>query len=269
MHFYRARQHPEAFLEVVTVRRRPATRRNEHVEHREAAVGLLTREQHGVGVADHREVDERLVVGTRDRELARRIISRQGRRGSDCRIVHLFLPAVDDGVGEDRDAGEGFDERAHQWAPMRHLRRQRNPIIGWVFHASARTRPAATSSAAVSPWTPNALESFPPFVRTIRASAVGVIAAATSTQPSVARPADAQATSGTTPEVMSRAPLISVRPRRLSAATPKSRVAWRGWRMKRMPRTMIATHAMSPTSRAARCMRVRLSGSCAALGRIT
>src|SRR4051794_32649636 len=173
MHFYRARQHPEAFLEVVTVRRRPATRRNEHVEHREAAGGLLTREQHGVGVADDREVDERLVVGPGDREVARR-------------------------------------------------------IIGPVVHASARTRPAATSSAAVSPWTPNAFESFPPFVRTIRASAVGVIAAATSTEPSVVRPADAQATSGTIPEVMSRTPLISVRPRRLSAAIPKSRVAWRG-----------------------------------------
>src|SRR4051812_8306527 len=130
---------------------------------------------------------------------------------------------------------------------MRHLRRQRSPIIGRVFHASARTRPAATSSAAVSPWTPNAFESFPPFVWTIRASAVGVIAAATSTQPSVVRPADAQATSSTTPEAMSRAPLISVRPRRLSAAIPKSRVAWRGCSMKRAPRTTIATDAMSPT----------------------
>ena len=88
MHLYRARQHPEAFLEVVTVRRRPATRRNEHVEHREAAVGLLTREQHGVGVADNREVDERLVVGTRDRELARRII---GARGDVVLTAGLFI----------------------------------------------------------------------------------------------------------------------------------------------------------------------------------
>ena len=32
----------------------------------------------------------------------------------------------------------------------------------------------------------------------------------------------------TTPEAMSRAPLISVRPRRSSAAIPKSRVAWPG-----------------------------------------
>ena len=61
------------------------------------------------------------------------------------------------------------------------LRRQRSPIIGWVFHAIARTSPLATSSAAVSPWIPKAFESFPPFVETIRASAVGVIAAATST----------------------------------------------------------------------------------------
>src|SRR4051794_31823023 len=99
MYLYRAGQHPEAFLEVVTVGRRPATRRNEHVEHREAAVGLLTREQDGVGIADNREVDERLVVGTRDRELARRIISGQGRRGSNCRVVHLFLP-----VGTSDDA---------------------------------------------------------------------------------------------------------------------------------------------------------------------
>src|SRR3954467_3813129 len=91
MYVYRARQHPEAFLEAVTVRRRPATGRNEHVEHREAAVCLLTREQHGGGVADNREVDERLVVGTCDRELACRIISGQGRRSS-YRVVHLSLP---------------------------------------------------------------------------------------------------------------------------------------------------------------------------------
>src|SRR4051794_563405 len=206
MHLYRARQHPEAFLEVVTVRRRPATRRNEHVEHREAAVGLLTREQHGVGVADDRQVDECLVVGTRDRELARWIIGVQGRRGSNCRGIHLFLP-----VG--KRTGPRRDERSERW----------------VFHASARTTPAAVSTVAVSPWTPNAFESLPPFVRTIRASAVGVIAAATSAQPSVVRPADARATSGTTPDVMmSRAPLISVRPRKLSAAIPKSKVAWRG-----------------------------------------
>src|SRR4051794_483378 len=88
MHLYRARQHPKAFLEVVTMRRRPATRRNKHVEHREAAGGLPTREQHGVSVADNREVDERIVVGTRDRELARWIIGCQGRRGSTCRVVH-------------------------------------------------------------------------------------------------------------------------------------------------------------------------------------
>src|SRR3954470_10639569 len=48
----RARQHPEALLERVTVRGRPATRRDEHVEQRVAAGGVLTREQHGVGVAD-------------------------------------------------------------------------------------------------------------------------------------------------------------------------------------------------------------------------
>src|SRR6201991_1916618 len=88
MHLYRAGQYAEAFLEVVSVRRRPATGRDDHVEHREAAGGLLTREQHGVGVADNREGEERLVVGTRDRELARWIIGCQGRRGSNCRIVH-------------------------------------------------------------------------------------------------------------------------------------------------------------------------------------
>jgi hypothetical protein len=52
--------------------------------------------------------------------------------------------AEDDGVREDREAGDDIDEREH----------------ARVFHASARTKPAATSSAAVSPWTPNALESF-------------------------------------------------------------------------------------------------------------
>src|SRR3954453_15768106 len=99
MHLYRAGQHPEAFLEVVTVRRRPTTRRNEHLEHREAAVGLLTREQHGEGATANPGGSERLaggaerlVVGTCDPELARRIISCQRRRGSNCRLVHLFLP---------------------------------------------------------------------------------------------------------------------------------------------------------------------------------
>lgn len=42
------------------------------------------------------------------------------------------------------------------------------------------------------------------------AAAVGVSAAAISTQPSAVRPAAAQTTSGTAPEVMSRTPLISV-----------------------------------------------------------
>jgi hypothetical protein len=106
----------------------------------------------------------------------------------------------------------------------------------------------------VSPWMLNALASFPPFVSTISASAVGVIAAATSAQPNVTRPAEAKTTSNTTPEVMSRAPLISARARRLSAATPKSSVARRGCSKKRMPRTMIPAQAMSPISRAARCM---------------
>jgi hypothetical protein len=58
-------------------------------------------------------------------------------------------------------------------------------------------------SAAVSPWTLNALARFPPFVCTISASAVGVIAAATSAQPNVARPAEAKTTSNTT-QVVSR-----------------------------------------------------------------
>jgi hypothetical protein len=40
----------------------------------------------------------------------------------------------------------------------------------------------------VSPWTLKALASFPPFVNTISASAVGLIAAATSAQPKVTRP---------------------------------------------------------------------------------
>ena len=68
---------------------------------------------------------------------------------------------------------------------------------------------------------PNAVARFPPLVSTITASPVAVRAAATITQPSAVRPAAAQATSGTTPEVMSRTPLIAVRARTLSAATPK------------------------------------------------
>jgi hypothetical protein len=57
----------------------------------------------------------------------------------------------------------------------RHAAVSSRAVIAGFAHPSARTRPAATSSPAVSPWTPNALESFPPFVRTISASAVGVI----------------------------------------------------------------------------------------------
>src|SRR3954452_11565240 len=81
----------EALLERVPVRGRPATRRDEHVEHREAAGGLLSREQHGVGVADNREVQERLVVGTCDRKLAGRIIGRQRRGGAHWRVVNVVL----------------------------------------------------------------------------------------------------------------------------------------------------------------------------------
>src|SRR3954452_19974210 len=149
--------------------------------------------------------------------------------------------------------GDGEDRERRPDAPAGWTRRLAT-APGCLAHASARTRPAAIRSAAVSPWTLNALASFPPFVSTISASAVGVIAAATSAQPNVTRPAEAKTASNTTPEVMSRAPLISVRARRLSAATPKSSVAWRGRSTKRRPRTMIPAQAMSPTSRAARCM---------------
>lgn len=51
-------------------------------------------------------------------------------------------------------------------------------------HPSARVRPAATSSAAVVPWMPSAVATFPPFVRTMMASAVGVTAETMSAQPS-------------------------------------------------------------------------------------
>ncbi len=54
---------------------------------------------------------------------------------------------------------------------------------------------------------PSAVESFPPLVSTITASAVGVRAAAISAQPSAVRPAAAQTTSSTAPEVMSRPPV--------------------------------------------------------------
>jgi hypothetical protein len=59
-------------------------------------------------------------------------------------------------------------------------------------------------------------------------SAHGVIDAAMSAQPSAATPATAQTTIGTTPEVMSRTPLLAVSARASSGWTPKSRVA-AGW----------------------------------------
>ena len=39
---------------------------------------------------------------------------------------------------------------------------QRGPLSGGIADPSVRTRPAAMSSPAVSPWTLNAWESFPP-----------------------------------------------------------------------------------------------------------
>src|SRR3954466_10493387 len=140
MHLYRAGQHPEAFLEVVTVRRRPATRRNEHVEDREAAARLLAREQHGVGVADNREVEERLVVGTRDRELARRIISCQGRRGSNCRVVHLFLPVANRTISR-RDERSGL--------PARHPPRSGQTAAS-ATHSAARARVCSATRALMT-----------------------------------------------------------------------------------------------------------------------
>ena len=66
-------------------------------------------------------------------------------------------------------------------------------------------------------------------------SAHGVIDAAMSAQPSAGTPATAQTTIGTTPEVMSRTPLIAVSARASSGWTPKSRVAAVGTTRKRRP----------------------------------
>ena len=72
-------------------------------------------------------------------------------------------------------------------------------------------------------------------------SAHGVIDAAISAQPSAGTPATAQTTIGTTPEVMSRTPLIAVSARASSSWTPKSRVAAVGTTRNRRPIAAMAT----------------------------
>jgi hypothetical protein len=85
-YLHRALEDPEALLEVVTVWRGSTARRDEHVQHREAASSLLAGEQHGVGVADDGQVRQRRVLRARNRHLSEVILGRRGHGASRASI---------------------------------------------------------------------------------------------------------------------------------------------------------------------------------------
>ena len=66
-------------LEVVTVRRRAATRRDKHVYEAVATGGVLARQQDGVGVFRQSNVRQFLViVRSRERQVSLKVIGRNG-----------------------------------------------------------------------------------------------------------------------------------------------------------------------------------------------
>jgi hypothetical protein len=66
--FHLAFEQDKGLLEVMPMRRRPASRRDVHIDNAEASIGLLARHGDGVGIAD--QTDVRKVVGLRQRETA-------------------------------------------------------------------------------------------------------------------------------------------------------------------------------------------------------
>src|SRR5579859_275533 len=70
----------ERFFEVVAMRRRPAARRDVHVDSTEAATRVAAGHKKSVGISDNADVREVLVcVGLREGELALKVIGRNRR----------------------------------------------------------------------------------------------------------------------------------------------------------------------------------------------
>ena len=75
----------KSFLEVMSMRRRSATRGNVHINDAEAPIGLLARHRDGLSIADQTDVRE--VVGLRQREIAFEAVRRNRWQSSG----HSFL----------------------------------------------------------------------------------------------------------------------------------------------------------------------------------
>ena len=74
-------EHGEHFLEVVPVRRRPAARRDVHVDEGVPAGGVIAGDEDRVGVADEPDVRQALIfVRPGHGELARRVVGRDRSR---------------------------------------------------------------------------------------------------------------------------------------------------------------------------------------------
>lgn len=76
----------ERFFEVMTVRRRPSTWGNMHVDQAEAARRVLAGEKDRVGVSDDANVREILIFRLRDCEIALKVVGRERRGG---RLVYV------------------------------------------------------------------------------------------------------------------------------------------------------------------------------------
>jgi hypothetical protein len=82
----------EGFFEVVAMRRRPASRRNEHIDEAEAARGVFARDQNCVGVADNADVAT--TFSSRDGQFTLRVVRRLCGLRSRLRIrfgCHVWL----------------------------------------------------------------------------------------------------------------------------------------------------------------------------------
>lgn len=89
--FELAIQQREHLLEIMPVRRRPASSRNQHIDQAIAPGGLRARYQHRIDVADHADARQTRIVRSRQGQLAREIVGGDVRRERGVSLIWLLL----------------------------------------------------------------------------------------------------------------------------------------------------------------------------------
>jgi hypothetical protein len=103
-------QDREHLLKIVTMRRRAAAGRHQHVDQAVAAAGLLAAHEDRVGAARHRDMAQLRIVGIGHREFPVRVIRRDRCCGLGGRAGHRMFPLV-----EWHQPGSSSNVLAGQW----------------------------------------------------------------------------------------------------------------------------------------------------------